>query len=140
MWLPGHLKALVKVSGQRDDGMNAIPHLSIEGEKFTALTLDMNVVMSFGTEGEFQLRIMEEEFELKLADSLERTTVRFAAWSTPPENVTGVTNLSTLINRTVTFAEISEIGELRITFYGGASLCVKPCGTYESYTLVGGGR
>ena len=71
----------MKVSGQRDDGMNAIPHLSIEGEKFTALTLDMNVVMSFGTEGEFQLRIMEEEFELKLADSHERTTVRFAAWA-----------------------------------------------------------
>jgi hypothetical protein len=60
--------------------------------------------------------------------------------ATPPENVTGVTNLSTLINRTVTFAEISEIGELRITFYGGASLCVKPCGTYKSYTLVGGGE
>jgi hypothetical protein len=120
--------------------MNSIPHLLVEGERLTSITLNTNVVLYFGAEQEFKLRIMEEDFELLLAGSAEITNVHFAAWATPPKDTVGITSLSTLINSKVTFAEISEVGVLRILFEGDSSLLVRPGGTYEAYTIVGAGE
>jgi hypothetical protein len=120
--------------------MTSISHLFIEGERLTALTLDSNVVIFFGIEREYKLRILEEKFEISLNDAEENLVVHFAAWSTPSDDVSGITELSSLINKVVVSAEISAVGMLSIIFEDHSTLRVKPGGIDEAYTLVGDGQ
>jgi Family of unknown function (DUF6188) len=122
------------------DWMTSISHLFIEGERLTALTLDSNVVIFFGIEREYKLRILEEKFEISLNDAEENLVVHFAAWSTPSDDVSGITELSSLINKVVVSAEISAVGMLSIIFEDHSTLRVKPGGIDEAYTLVGDGQ
>lgn len=134
------MKNQLWVSSLKEDEINSISHLSIEGEKLSAITLDSTVVLFFGQEREFELRILEEEFEIVLGGQIKEINVCYSAWSIPPQKVAGITCLSMLINKVITLAEISEVGVLRIILEDGSSINVKPGGTYEAYTLVGAGE
>ncbi len=120
--------------------MSSTVELFIEGHALTTVQLDSNVVLLFGANQEFRLRIMEEDFTISKGQPPIVTTIHFAAWATPPEDTTGISQLVTLINRKVLSAEADEDGALTVGFEDGSAIIVKPKGTYEAWSFEGSGQ
>lgn len=120
--------------------MSTTVELSIEGQVLTTVQMDSNVVLLFGANQEFRLRIMEEDFTISKGQPPLVTTIHFAAWARSPEGTTGISQLAALINHKVTTAGVDDNGVLTVGLEDGSTIVVRPKGTYEAWSFEGSGQ
>lgn len=120
--------------------MSSTVELFIGGHALTTVQFDSNVVLLFGDNQEFRLRIMEEDFTISKGQPPVVTPIHFAAWATPPEGAMGISQLVKLLNRKVLSSEADEEGALSVAFEDGSIIVVRPKGTYESWSFEGAGQ
>lgn len=113
------------------------PLSGMEGLSLTSVTFDSNIVLSFGHDSEYRLRIFEDHIFFEDREPLVEVVVQYAAWAKPPEIVSGVNEVLSLVNRQLTDANMETSGKLTLNFDGGLSMRAVPEGEFESWTLEG---
>jgi len=113
-----------------------IRNLPLIGETLQAVQFDVSVVLYFGVEREYRLRILEQEFELHTGAGDETVQIRYSAWEGSPVASNGLPELVSLINQPVRRSRSLD-GQLAVEFDLDYQIVVKPGGQYESWSIEG---